>query len=193
MNYETTEQVDFSTYGKSFQEGLAQLILIDRAFSDQIQEVLSIDFFELKYLRLFVSKIFDYREQYKSHPTSNTMLTVLRSSLAGENEATIKQTRDFFARIYKSELSVDGEEYIKDTALDFCRKQKLKEAMLKSVSLLKNSSFNEISEVINSALKLGCSRDFGYDYKVDFEKRFQLKARNPVSTGCMQCMMHQWM
>jgi replicative DNA helicase len=30
---------------------------------------------------------------------------------------------------------------------------------------------------------LGCSRDFGYDYKVDFEKRFQLKARNPVSTG----------
>ena len=183
MNYETTEQVDFSTYGKSFQEGLAQLILIDRAFSDQIQEVLSIDFFELKYLRLFVSKIFDYREQYKSHPTSNTMLTVLRSSLAGENEATIKQIRDFFARIYKSELSVDGEEYIKDTALDFCRKQKLKEAMLKSVSLLKNSSFNEISEVINSALKLGCSRDFGYDYKVDFEKRFQLKARNPVSTG----------
>jgi KaiC/GvpD/RAD55 family RecA-like ATPase len=88
-----------------------------------------------------------------------------------------------FARIYKSELSVDGEEYIKDTALDFCRKQKLKEAMLKSVGLLKNSSFNEISEVINSALKLGCSRDFGYDYKVDFEKRFQLKARNPVSTG----------
>ena len=182
MSYES-ERVDFSTYGKSFQEGLAQLILIDRAFSDQIQEVLSIDFFELKYLRLFVSKIFDYREQYNAHPTSTTMLSVLRSSLAGENEATIKQTRDFFARIYKSELSVDGEEYIKDTALDFCRKQKLKEAMLKSVGLLKNSSFNEISEVINSALKLGCSRDFGYDYKVDFEKRFQLKARNAVSTG----------
>jgi hypothetical protein len=183
MNHHEAERTDFSTYGKSFQEGLAQLILVDRAFSEQIQEVLSIDFFELKYLRLFVSKIFDYRAQYQTHPSMKTMLSVLRATLVGENEATIKQTRDFFARIHKSELSVDGEEFIKDTALDFCRKQKLKEAMLKSVGLLKNSSFNEISDVINSALKLGCSCDFGYDYKIDFEKRFQLQARNPVSTG----------
>ena len=149
MNHHEAERTDFSTYGKSFQEGLAQLILVDRAFSEQIQEVLSIDFFELKYLRLFVSKIFDYRAQYQTHPSMKTMLSVLRATLAGENEATIRQTRDFFARIHKSELSVDGEEFIKDTALDFCRKQKLKEAMLKSVGLLKNSSFNEISDVIN--------------------------------------------
>lgn len=55
--------------------------------------------------------------------------------------------------------------------------------MIKSVSLLKSSSFDEISKVINDALKLGSDSDFGYDYIQDFEKRFELKARDPISTG----------
>ena len=49
------EQVSFSRYGKTFQEGLAALILEDRAFCDQIQEVLETDYFELKYLYNFKS------------------------------------------------------------------------------------------------------------------------------------------
>jgi energy-coupling factor transporter ATP-binding protein EcfA2 len=67
--------------------------------------------------------------------------------------------------------------------LDFCKKQKLKEAMMESVKLLKKSSFDEISDVLNQALKLGSDNNFGYDYKADFEQRFQFKSRDPVSTG----------
>ena len=55
--------------------------------------------------------------------------------------------------------------------------------MIKSVKLLESSSFDEISDVINDALKLGSSTDFGYDYKADFEERFKVKVRNPISTG----------
>jgi len=42
------EQVNFAKYGKSFQETLAQLILEDRPFADQIEEVIDVNFFELK-------------------------------------------------------------------------------------------------------------------------------------------------
>ena len=177
------ERADFSKYGKDFQEKLCQLILQDRMFCDQIEEVLDIQFLELKYLRVFIQKVFVYREKYKVHPTTRTMLTLMRSELDDENDAIQKQVRDYFSRIYKSDMEVEGEEYIKDTALDFCKKQVLKEAMLKSVSLLKNSSFDEISSTINEALKLGCDNNFGYDYLKDFEQRFEIKARNPVSTG----------
>ena len=177
------ERADFSKYGKDFQEKLCQLILQDRMFCDQIEEVLDIQFLELKYLRVFIQKVFEYREKYKVHPTTRTMLTLMRSELDDENDAIQKQVRDYFSRIYKSDMEVEGEEYIKDTALDFCKKQVLKEAMLKSVSLLKNSSFDEISNTINEALKLGCDNNFGYDYLKDFEQRFEIKARNPVSTG----------
>ena len=42
------EDVTFSNYGKAFQETLSQLIFEDRAFSEQMEEVLDINFFELK-------------------------------------------------------------------------------------------------------------------------------------------------
>ena len=177
------DKVDFSKYGKSFQEGLVQLILEDRSFADQICEVLDINFLELKYLQTFLRKVFDYKEKYGVHPSQNTMVTVLRTELDDEDEANAKQIRDYFARICSSDFSVDGEEYIKSTSLDFCRKQKLKEAILKSVNLLQKSSFEDISGLINEAIKLGSDNDFGYDYIVDFEKRFELKARDPITTG----------
>jgi pyruvate-formate lyase len=81
-----------------------------------------------------------------------TLLQSSRQSFEDENEVLKNQIKDFIIRINKSQ--VDGEEYIKDTALDFCRKQKLKEAMVKSIALLQQSSFDEISSVINDALKL---------------------------------------
>ena len=57
------ERANFSQYGKSFQEELVQLILEERTFADQLQEVFNINFLELKYLRVFVQKIFEYKEQ----------------------------------------------------------------------------------------------------------------------------------
>jgi replicative DNA helicase len=98
-----------------------------------------------------------------------------------EEEVTQNQVRDYFARIHTRELT--DIEYIKETSLDFCRKQNLKEAMMKSVGLLQNCSFDEISTVINDALKLGSENNFGYDYLADFEERFKIKHRAPVTTG----------
>lgn len=177
----TIERSDFSRFGRSFQENLVQLILIDRPFADQIREVFSIEFLELKYLQAFVQLIFSYKDKYKVHPTFDIMTTLLRTSLEDQNETVQKQVRDYFTRIHDKEP--DGSEFIKETSLDFCKKQKLKEAMLKSVKLLQTASFDEISKTINEALKLGTTSDFGYDYLVDFEKRFQLKSRNPISMG----------
>ena len=42
---------------------------------------------------------------------------------------------------------------------------------------------DEIAKIINDAIKLGDVTDFGYDYLKDFEKRFEIKARNPTTTG----------
>ena len=98
-----------------------------------------------------------------------------------ENDAVQKQVRDFFARTMVK--SVEGKEYIKDTSLDFCKKQNLKGAILKSIGLLQTSSYDEIKDVIDEAMKLGIDNDHGHDYKKDFELRYVHHARNPVSTG----------
>ena len=175
------KEQDFSQYGRAFQEILAQLIYEDRPFSDQFEEVLDINFFELKYLRTFVNMVYSYKNKYQSHPTKDIISSLIRTEISEESEVVQKQIRDFFVRI--ANKNVEVAEYVKDTSLDFCKKQKLKEAMLESVKLLQTSSFEEISKVIDNALRLGSDNNFGHDYKKDFETRYQVKSRNPVSTN----------
>ena len=177
------QQTDsFSKFGKSFQEKLCQLMLQDRPFCDQITEVLDIGFLETKYLQVFITVILDYREKYGVHPSYEILATIFKSGITEYDAGVQKQVRDYYTRIITTSM-VDGAEFVKDTAMDFCRKQVLKQAMMKSVGLLKSSSFDEISKVINDALKLGSDNNFGHDWMADFESRFQLKARNPISTG----------
>jgi len=175
------ESVSFSKYGKSFQEKLCMVILDDRAFADQIEEVLDVGFLELNYLKLFLNKIFDYRKKYGVHPSRDIIKTILRSELDNVNELTAKQVREFYVRSQIADLT--DVEYIKDTSMDFCKKQNLKSAMVKSIGLLQTSSFDEISQVINDSLKLGMDNEEGYDWKRDFEERFKPRFRNPLATG----------
>ena len=175
------EKDSFSRYGKAFQEGLVQIIYEDRPFADQITEVLHIHFLELEYLRVFTKKITNYRDRYATHPSAEAVITMLRTELDNEDKVVQKQVRDYFAKITSNEAT--DIEYIKEQSLDFCRKQNLKEAMLKSVSLLQTCSFDEISKTINDSLKLGSDNNFGYDYIADFEQRFVPRHRLPVTTG----------
>ena len=110
----------FSQYGKEFQEMLCHLILVDRPFADQMFEVLDINFLELKYLQEFVKLIATFREQYKTHPTEKIIPSMLRTEISDLNESVQQQVRHFFARLSRTPIE-DGE-YVKQTALDFCRK-----------------------------------------------------------------------
>ena len=177
------EKTDFSHYGGKFQEGLVQLILDDRVFADQIIEVFDYDFLELAYLRKFVKLVFDYRIKYGVHPNRETMMTVVRAELDDETDLAKKQIRDFFSRLSAAPEDFETAPYIKEVSLEFCRKQNVKKAMLKCVDLIKSSSFDEIAKTITESINLGSSNELGYDYLADFERRFQIKARNPSSTG----------
>ena len=178
-----TEQASFSNYGKDFQEKLVYLIMTERPFCDQIGEVLDVSFLELKYLQVLTSKIYEYKSKYTTHPSLKVLGSIIKSEVSPEDEAVKEQVVDYFKRSITDVEMLRDSDYIKETSLDFCKKQKLKEAMMKSVKLLNNSSFDEISTVINDAIKLGADGNYGYDYKKDFEERYMLKARNPVTTG----------
>lgn len=177
------QQSEFQKFGSAFQQKLCQLILDEREFADQMFEVLNISYLELKYLQVFVKKIFEYRQDYKVHPSRETMMMVLRSGLDKEDEVVQKQTRDYFARLPDS---VEDAEYVKNTALNFCKKQKLKEAMIKSVDIIENTAnvpFDEVAKTLNDALKAGTNTNLGHDFIKDFEARYQMKVRSPISMG----------
>jgi hypothetical protein len=177
------EEPTLAAFGKPFQEKLAQLIMDEPGFGDQVGEVLKTNFFELKYLQEFVSLIFKYRDHHKKYPSRATVESILRSEIGDLNPAVQKQVRDFYARVASNQIKDVNEEYVKEKSIDFCRKQTLKEAMLKSVPLMEKVSFDEIGKIINDALKMGSDNEHGYEFIKHFEERYKFKSRNPVSTG----------
>ena len=171
----------FSKFGKSFQEKLVKLILFDRHFANQVEEVLDTSYLELKYLQVFVDLLFQHKRDYP-HPTYEAMVSVVRTQTEDYSTGIVKQVIDFMARVKSNAIGDDDEEYVKEKSLDFCKKQKLKEAILRSVGLLKTQSFDQIQKVINDAMNLGADNNHGHDYHKDILDRFELKMRNPVST-----------
>ena len=145
-----TEKTDFSRFGKTFQDKLTYLILTERVFADQIGEVLDYNFLEFKYLQTIVRSVYEYREKYEVYPSLKIMATLLRSEV--EDDVVREQAKEYLVKTLKDTSIIEDCDYVKETSLDFCKKQKLKEAMMKSVKLLNNSSFDEISSVINLSL-----------------------------------------
>jgi replicative DNA helicase len=176
QQYET-----FSKFGKSFQEKLVKTILFDRNFANQMEEVLDTNYLELKYLQVFVDLLLQHKQDYP-HPTYEAMVSVVRTQTEDYSDSIIKQVIDFMARIKSNAIGDDDEEYVKEKSLDFCKKQKLKEAILKSVDLLQSQSFDQIQKVINEAMNLGADNDHGHDWHKDVLDRFEMKMRNPIST-----------
>ena len=172
----------FQRFGKAFQEKFCHLMLSDRPFCDQISEVLDVVFLDYEYLRVFVKILLDHRSKYKVHPSYEIMESRIRTECNNYSKALKEQLLRFYVSV-KTTDRIENAPYIKDSSIDFCRKQILKGAMMKSVKLIKSSSFDEISKVIEEALKLGTDNNFGHDFIKDFEERYTITARNPVSTG----------
>jgi len=186
MAEETKKEPNFSSYGfsKSFQEKLAMLIYEDRPFSEQIGEVLQYSFFEYKHLQVFAEKVYSYKVKYGEHPTDSAFETILRGEIDEHSEILKKQMRMLFARIVanRGDASKD-DKYIRDRSLNFCRTQSIKKALLHSVDLLDTEDFDKVLKSIEDACKLGTENNFGHDFLKDFEQRFVLKDRSPVTTG----------
>ena len=114
MSAQQNEKVDFSKFGKNFQEKLVHLMFRDRLFCDQMREVIDLNFLETSHLQVFTEKVFQYKDKFQTHPSEATMGTIVRSSLDNENEATQKLVREYFARII-AEKEIEDAEFIKTT------------------------------------------------------------------------------
>ena len=89
----------FVGYGKTFQESVARLMLEDRPFCDQIEEVLEIEFFDSAYLKAFVEIILDYRKKYEQHPHFSTIHTEVKKGGKSFDRAVNSQVRAFIVKI----------------------------------------------------------------------------------------------
>ena len=120
-----------SSYGYSFQIKVITALLTDKSFLQQISDMLQAKYFESDANNWIVTTIQEYFEEYKSSPTLEVMKVKMEKI---DNDVLKTQIVQHLKDAWKFTEAQDLE-YIKDQALDFCKNQEIKRAILQSVEL----------------------------------------------------------
>jgi replicative DNA helicase len=177
---ENKQQIDnLKRFGNDFQQKCIASLLVDRAFLERILDILSPDYFESDASKWIVSEISSYFLQYRDIPTM-TVFKVRTDSIENEllKKSVVDQLRSVYNKISDSDIN-----YVKETFLEFCRNQSLKNAMLVGVEFLKTGEYEKIRHEIDKALKAGTERNLGTDFYDDSTKWLSDIARTCTKTG----------
>jgi len=157
-----------SSYGYNFQIKVITALLTDKTFLQQISDILSPKYFESEANNWLIDEILQYNTEYKSPPT----LEVLKVRLEEVNHDVLKtQIVQHLKDAWKYTESTDLE-FIKQQALDFCKNQEIKKAILNSVELLKTGQYDEIKHQVDTAMTSGADKDIGHEYMTNIEERY---------------------
>lgn len=182
MSYDDSS-VSFGSYGKAFQEKIVQGLLTDRLWAEQMSEVINVDFFDLKYLKFLADRYFKYHTKYKDFPTLQLLVSIIRDDLKAGNDTVLRdQIIEYLQRI-RHNPDMGDLEYVKDKALDFCRKQAFRGALEQAVDLIQTDKFDSVMDLMRSALAVGTTPSIGHDLFEDMDARFVRVSRHPVATG----------
>jgi len=180
----------FHSYGKHFQEKVFQGLLTDHSWASQMLEVMLPDFFELRYLTYLCEKYFGYFTKYRTFPTGNLLITIVRDDLLNDHDVLLKeQIVDYLQRM-KMDPDVGDIQYVKDKALDFCRRQAFKEALEQAVELIGDDKYESVVNLMKSAVSVGMSNTVGHDFFADADARFVKTNRVVVPTGLSRLDAH---
>jgi replicative DNA helicase len=167
-----------SSYGYSFQIKVITALLTDKMFMQQISDILLPTYFESEANNWIVDNILEYNKEYKTSPTLEVMKVKIE---AVEHEVLKQQIIDHLKDAWKFTEATDLQ-FIKEQALDFCKNQEIKKAILSSVDLLKNGRYDDIKAKIDDALKAGGDKDIGHDYMTSIEERYTDAVRDTKET-----------
>ena len=165
-------------YGHSFQTKAIGILITDRDFLQQIADIVSPDYFDNDAGKWIIRKTLKYYNEYKTVPTMEVFKVELENLKQELQNVAVK---DLLKQTYKASKATDLD-YVKDTFLDFCKNQTLKNALMKSVDLLELGDYDDIRNLIDGALKAGTERDIGHEYIQEVEDRFREEARNVIET-----------
>ena len=176
----------FAKYGKQFQEKIFQSLLKDHSWASQMLEVMTPKYFDIRYLEYLTQKYFDFYNHYKTFPTMSLIVTMIKDELKEGTDIILRdQIIEYLMRI-KSNPDAGDLQYVKDKALDFCKKQALKEALEESVKAIASEQYESVVGIMKEAISRGNPNSIGHDFFNDYEARFMKEVRVACPTGIAQ-------
>jgi replicative DNA helicase len=173
----------FRHYNKDFQEKILQGLLTDHTWSAQMVEIMRPDFFEVSYLEYLCEKYFSYFAEYRCFPTKNLLISIIKDCMQGDGDLILRDQIVSYLLRMRENPNPNDLAYVKNKALDFCKRQAFKEALEKSVELISSDNFESVVGLMKNAVSIGLPNTIGHDFFEDIEARFLKINRCVCPTG----------
>ena len=151
-----------SDFGYAFQIKLIAILFKDKLFLQQISDILDSSYFESEANIIILDIIKDYFRDYNALPTIEAMRVKI---IEMDNELLKKSITDNLKEAFK-EMSSTDLDFVKEKALEFCKNQEIKKAIIESVELLDRGEYDAIKVKVDNAMKAGVEKDVGHEYTI---------------------------
>jgi replicative DNA helicase len=145
---------NFDYLGSTFQLQLLNQIIVDKNFSRSIIDVIETSYFENKYFKIIIQMIKEYYSKYEHTPTFDTLEQITKSEL--QQASASKIVIDTLNKV--KEAPTDGEEFVQEKSMKFCKQQELQKVMVKAQKIIDGGEFENydtLEELVSKALQVG--------------------------------------
>ena len=168
-----------SDFGYAFQIKLIAALFRDKLFLQQIIDILDSNYFDSESNIVILDIIKEYFYEFKSTPT----LEAMKIKIVEMDNDLLKKSIAENIKAAFANLEAEDLDFVKQKALEFCKNQEIKKAILESVELLNNGQYDEIKAKVDNAMKAGVEKDMGHEYAEHIDERYLDSVRNTVTTG----------
>lgn len=179
MENDPKEVNTLKKFGQTFQAKCIGILISDRVFLERIVDIISPEFFETDAHKWIIRLVAEYFPKYRDVPTMEVFkVEIQKIPDAILQTAVFEQVKSAYKQV-----ETKDSEYVKETFLEFCRNQKLKNAISQSYDFLKQGDYDSIWNVINEASKAGIERNLGHNYFEEIDARMSDAAREIIKTN----------
>jgi len=173
---------NFEYLGSGFQLQLLNQLVVDKDFARTIIDVIDVNYFENKYFKLILQMIKEYHSKYENVPNYDTLRQITLSEITQESAS--KLIIDTIKKIQES--PVDGQEFVQEKALKFCKQQELQKVMVKAQKIIDGGEFenyDKVEQLVRDALQVGQHDNDMMDVFSDLDEVLEEDYRHPIPMG----------
>ena len=177
-----SKEKNFGYLGNTFQIQLLNNIILYKEFAASIVDVIEPKYFDNQYFKLIMQIVKEYYIKYEHTPSYNTLEQLVKSEVS--SPMAQKMVLDMVEQV--KDAPVEGETFVQEKALKFCKQQELQKVMVKAQKIIDKGdfeSYDHLEEMVREALQVGEVDAGTADVFSNLDEVLEEDFRHPIPMG----------
>lgn len=177
-----SKEKNFGYLGNTFQIQLLNNIILYKDFASSIVDVIEPKYFDNQYFKLIMQIVKEYYVKYEHTPSYNTLEQLVKSEVS--SPMAQRMVLDMVEQV--KEAPIEGESFVQEKALKFCKQQELQKVMGKAQKIIDKGdfeSYDHLEQMVREALQVGEVDTGTADVFSNLDDVLEEDFRHPIPMG----------